>query len=87
MKEAAVTPQDVMMWIRETLVERQGQFDVQDLSFIRKTVRVVSPRRDACFDLDAARWPQLNDADCKAALAEDLRSWAKRSLPPADRHD
>ena len=87
MKDAAVTPQDVMTWIRETLVERQGQFDVQDLSFIRRTVRVVTPQRDACFDVEASRWPHLNDADRKAALAEDLRSWARRSLPHADRND
>lgn len=84
MQNAPVTPQDVMTWIRESLGDAQGRFEVQDLTFIKKSVKVVTSRRDACFELEAARWALLNDPAGKTALTEDLRDWARRCLP---RHD
>jgi hypothetical protein len=83
MENARVTPQDVMAWINESLGEAQGRFEVQDLTFIRKSVKVVTPRRDACFELEASRWALLNDPAGRSALTEDLRSWARRCLPHA----
>jgi hypothetical protein len=83
MQNAPVTPQDVMAWITDSLGDPQGRFEVQDLSFVKKSVKVVTPRRDACFELMATRWGLLNDPDGKSALTADLRAWARRCLPQA----
>jgi hypothetical protein len=83
MQNAPVTPQDVMTWISESLGDPQGRFEVQDLSFVKKSVKVVTPRRDACFELLGDRWGLLNDPASKSALTEDLRSWARRCLSQA----
>ena len=80
-QNASVTPQDVMDWIHESLGDCQGAYEVQDLSFIKKTVRVITLRHDAYFDVESARWGALNDAEGRPALTEDLRRWALRSLP------
>ena len=79
-QNAPVTPQDVMAWIHESLGECQGAYEVQDLSFIKKTVRVLTPRRDAYFDLEAGRWEALSDPEARPALTEDLKRWASRCL-------
>lgn len=76
-----VTPGEVMAWIRESLEDCEGRYEVQDLTFIKKTVRVVTPRRDAHFDIEASRWGALNDPEERPALTEDLRQWARRCLP------
>jgi hypothetical protein len=81
MQNEPVTPQDVMTWIRESLGDGQGRFEVQDLTFVKKSVKVVTTRRDACFELEAARWALLNDPAEKSVLTEDLRDWARRCLP------
>jgi hypothetical protein len=81
MQNAPVTPQDVMTWIHESLGDGQGRFEVQDLTFIRKSVKVVTARRDACFELEAGRWDLLNDPAGRITLTEDLRNWARRCLP------
>jgi hypothetical protein len=83
MQQAPVTPQEVMAWIRDSLGDGQGRFEVQDLTFIKKSVKVVTPRRDSCFELEAARWDLLQDPAGRTALTEDLRSWARRCLPVA----
>jgi hypothetical protein len=83
MQNAPVTPHDVMMWIWESLGESRDRFEVQDLSFVKKSVKVVTPRRDACFEIESARWPQLTDPDARVALTEDLQKWARRCLPQA----
>lgn len=79
-QNAPVTPQDVMTWIRESLAECQGTYEVQDLSFIKKTVRVVTSRRDAYFDVESGRWAALNDPEGRPALTADLQRWAKQNL-------
>jgi hypothetical protein len=83
MQNAPVTPLDVMTWIRESLGDSEGRFEVQDLSFVKQSVKVVTPRRDACFELVSTRWALLNDPAGKTALTEDLRTWARRCLPQA----
>jgi len=81
MQNASVTPQEVMMWIWESLGDTRDRFEVQDLSFVKKSVKVVTARRDACFELEGARWGLLNDPAGRSALTDDLRTWAKRCLP------
>jgi hypothetical protein len=83
MQNASVTPQDVMTWIRESLGDGQGRFEVQDLTFVKKSVKVVTPRRDSSFELEAARWVLLQDPAGRSELTEDLRKWARRCLPIA----
>jgi hypothetical protein len=83
MQNAPVTPQDVMMWIWESLGDTRDRFEVQDLSFVKKSVKVVTSRRDACYELESARWGQLTDPDSRSALTEDLLKWARRCLPHA----
>ena len=83
MAQALVTTEDVMSWIRESLGEPQGRFEVQDLTFVKKSVKVVTARRDACYELDGARWGLLTDPAGRSSLTEDLRSWARRCLPEA----
>jgi len=75
-----VTAQDVVAWIRESLGDCEGAYEVQDLSFIKKTVRVVTPRHDAYYDVEAGRWAELNDPEGRPALTEDLQRWARRCL-------
>jgi hypothetical protein len=81
MQNAPVTPQDVMTWIRESLGESQGRFEVQDLTFVRKSIRVVTARRDAFYELDAGRWAALSDPLAKPEMTEDLQKWARRCMP------
>jgi hypothetical protein len=83
MQNAPVTPQDVMTWIAQSLGDAQGRFEVQDLTFVKKSVKVVTVRHDACFELEAGRWPQLNEPDGRLALTHDLQDWARRCLPHA----
>jgi hypothetical protein len=83
MQNAPVTPQDVMTWISESLGDGQGRFEVQDLTFVKKSVKVVTPRHDSCFELEGARWALLQDPAARTALTEDLRTWARRCLPRA----
>jgi hypothetical protein len=83
MQNVPVTPQDVMTWIRDSLGDGQGRFEVQDLTFVKKSVKVVTSRRDACFEIEAARWGQLQDPEGRSALTDDLRTWARRCLPQA----
>ncbi len=81
MQNAPVTCQDVMTWIAETLGDAPGRFEVQDLTFVKKSVKVVTPRHDACFELEAGRWPLLNDSTGRSGLTADLQNWARRCLP------
>lgn len=81
MQNTPVTSQDVVTWIRESLGECQGRFEVQDLTFIRKSIRVVTARHDAFYELEAGRWAALNDPLTKPELTEDLLKWARRCLP------
>ena len=83
MQNAPVTTQDVMTWIRESLGDGQGRFEVQDLTFVKKSVKVVTPRHDSSFELEAARWGLLQDPVGRCELTEDLRKWARRCLPVA----
>jgi hypothetical protein len=83
MQNAPVTPQDVMMWIWEVLGDSRDRFEVQDLSFVKKSVKVVTPRRDACYELESGRWGQLTDPESRSALTDDLVKWARRCLPQA----
>jgi hypothetical protein len=80
MPDQPVSFQDVVAWIRESLADYQGLYDVQDLTFVKSTVRVVTPRRDALFDVARDRWRELADPSSRPALTEDLRLWASRNL-------
>ncbi len=80
------TFEDVSAWVGRVLGEYDGLFDVQDHLFVRKTVRVVTKRRDACFDITSMRW--MDDLEAEAdhiALATDLKRWARQTLPVASR--
>jgi hypothetical protein len=80
MPDQPVSLNDVVAWIRESLGEYQGLYDVQDLTFIRSSVRVVTARRDARYDLVRDRWPDLADPASRPVLTQDLRLWASRYL-------
>jgi hypothetical protein len=71
-----------MTWIDESLADYQGRYDVQDLTFVRSTVRVVTPRRDALYDVANARWPALSDPQARPGMTAELRSWAQHNLAP-----
>lgn len=83
MENGLVTAQDVMTWIAESLGDGRGRFEVQDLTFVKKSVKVVTVRRDACFELASARWPQLAEPESRTVLTQELRGWARRCLPQA----
>lgn len=80
MPEQPVSLRDVMAWIDESLTDYQGRYDVQDLTFVRSTVRVVTPRRDALYDLANARWPGLADPQARPEMTADLLRWAQHNL-------
>jgi hypothetical protein len=80
MPDLPVTFQDVVRWIHESLPEYQGLYDVQDLTFVRGTVRVVTPRRDALFDVARTHWGDLTDPTARPVITEDLRRWASQHL-------
>jgi hypothetical protein len=82
MPEQLVSLQDVMTWIDESLADYQGRYDVQDLTFVRSMVRVVTPRRDALFDVVNARWPALSDPQARPGMTAELRQWARLNLAP-----
>ncbi len=83
MADAPVTLQDVVAWVRESLSDREGLYDVQDLTFIRSSLRVVTKRRDAHFDIGRDRWPELADPDGRSALTASLQHWARTNLARA----
>lgn len=82
MQDQPVSFQDVVAWIRESLTDYQGLYDVQDLTFVRSTVRVVTPRRDALFDVARGRWQELSDPEARPMLTADLQRWARQHLRP-----
>jgi hypothetical protein len=83
MENTLVTARDVMTWITESLGDGVGRFEVQDLTFVKKSVKVVTVRRDSCFELASGRWPQLAEPEGRSALTQELRGWARRCLPQA----
>jgi hypothetical protein len=80
MPDQPVSLPDVVAWIRESLDEYQGLYDVQDLTFIQSKVRVVTTRRDARYDLVTDRWADLADPQSRPVLTQDLRLWARQYL-------
>jgi hypothetical protein len=80
MSNAPVSTKDVVTWINESLSDYQGMYDVQDLTFVRSTVRVVTPRRDALYDVVNTRWRDLADPVSRPGMTEDLRRWARQNL-------
>ncbi len=80
MLDLPVTREDVVAWINQSLADYQGLYEVQDLTFIRSAVRVVTLRRDALFDVTRTRWPELADPQSRPGITEDLRLWARRNL-------
>ena len=80
MPDQAVSFDDVMRWIRESLADYEGLYDVQDLTFIRSTVRVVTPRRDALFDVGRDRWEDLASPESRPVLTQGLQRWASQNL-------
>ncbi len=76
---------DVAEWVDGVLTDYRGRYEVQDQLFIRNTVRVVTVRRDAFFDIQPDRWPA--DAQAREPLGQELRSWARRVMPaPVESH-
>jgi hypothetical protein len=75
--------EDVAAWVGEVLGEYDGLYDLQDHLFVRNAVRVVTKRRDACFDIPGSSWTNPVDADAHEVLAQDLRRWARQSLKAA----
>ncbi len=74
--------EDVSAWVGHVLEEYNGLYDLQDHLFVRQAVRVVTKRRDACFDIATTRWiDEADAADDHLALATDLRRWARQTLP------
>lgn len=80
MADQSVSLEDVLTWIRESLSDYQGLYEVQDLTFVRSSVRVVTQRRDARFDVATTRWPELGDPDSRPVLTADLQRWARQNL-------
>jgi hypothetical protein len=80
MADQPVSIQDVLGWIRESLAEYQGRYEVQDLTFVSSAVRVVTPRRDARYDVKQARWNELLDGETRPTLTADLQRWARQYL-------
>jgi hypothetical protein len=80
MQDQPVSYQDVVAWIRESLADYQGLYDVQDLTFVRSAVRVVTPRRDARYDVERGRWPELADPQGRPTLTAELQRWARQHL-------
>lgn len=80
MADEPVSIQDVVTWIRESLADYQGRYEVQDLTFVRAAVRVVTERRDARFDVAVSRWQELADPASRPLLTADLQRWARQNL-------
>jgi hypothetical protein len=75
MKAAAVAA-----WVNEVLPDYAGRYEVVDHLFIKGSVRVVTTRRDAFYDISRQRW--TSDADpTHATIGEELRRWAHRVMP------
>jgi hypothetical protein len=79
-QDPPVTPKDVVAWIHESLDDCRGAYEVQVLRFVKMTVRVLTPRHDAYFDVEAGRWGALNDPEGRPVLTDDLKEWARRHL-------
>ncbi len=80
MADRPVSIEDVVTWIRESLSDYQGLYEVQDLTFVRSAVRVVTQRRDARFDVATTRWQELADPGSRPLLTADLQRWARQNL-------
>jgi hypothetical protein len=83
MQQAPVTSNEVVAWIKDALGDGRGRFEVQDLSFVNKSVKVVTIRRDSAFAVDSGRWEALHDPAGREALTGSLKAWARRCLPEA----
>ncbi len=72
----------VSAWVGQVLEGYDGLYDVQDHLFVRQAVRVVTKRRDACFDIPRHRWEDPSRAAAeREALASELMRWARQMLP------
>jgi hypothetical protein len=69
---------DVASWVDRVLDDYKGLYDVQDQVFIRGAVRVVTKRRDSCFDISKDGWTAPEDAPERLALRQELGDWARR---------
>lgn len=83
MQHAPVTSNEVVAWIRDSLGDGQGRFEVQDLTFVNQSVKVVTIRRDSSFAVDSGKWEALHDPVGREALTGSLMAWARRCLPQA----
>lgn len=83
MEDRPVSIEDVVAWVREVLTEYQGLYEVQDLTFVRSALRVVTVRRDARFDVARSRWGELRDPEARLALTAELQRWARQNLAAA----
>ncbi len=86
MGDDRVTFEDVSAWVGQVLGDYDGLYDVQDHLFVRSAVRVVTKRRDACFDIPSSRWSDHSEASADhVGLATDLKRWARQTLPVPSR--
>jgi hypothetical protein len=74
---------EVAEWVDSVLPEYKGQYEVLDHLFVRGTVRVVTLRRDAFYDIPRGRWLQKADPHEHEVLSDELRLWARRVIPLA----
>jgi hypothetical protein len=72
---------EVASWVAGVLTSYEGLYEVQDHTFIRQTVRVVTKRRDSYFDISSDRWKATADPEVLEALGHDLGLWARRVFP------
>lgn len=70
---------EVAAWVDGVLTDYRGRYEVQDHLFIRNTVRVVTVRRDAFFDIRPDRW--VTETEPREPLGQELRVWARRVMP------
>ncbi len=71
---------DVASWVDRVLEQYKGLYDVQDQTFIRGMVRVVTKRRDSYFDISREIWSEPQAAE-HPALGQELGKWARRVFP------
>ncbi len=71
----------VASWVDRVLEDYKGLYDVQDQTFIRGMVRVVTKRRDSYFDISGDGWGAPADSAEHAALGQQLGKWARHVFP------
>lgn len=81
MPEQRMSVTEVATWVAGVLPEYLGQYEVLDHLFVRNTVRVVTVRRDAFYDIPRDRWDATSDEGTHAVIGGELRLWARRVMP------